>query len=195
MKLSNILHDIMMAFNAFELNQDSFSLGQLQSKEWLVDNMNVLASKDNIHYGNIFNLCGWYGLLPMMMWSKNVPYHTIKSFDVDESCKEIADKLNWEAIQDGKFKSFTKDIYDIDYSIPDTIINTACEHLQLHWFDKIPKGKTVILQSNDYFLGTGHINCMVSEDDFEDSYHLTNVLFKGTIKLQKYKRFMLIGVK
>ena len=36
--------------------------------------------------------------------------------------------------------------------VPNTIINTSCEHIVNfdEWYRKIPAGKLVILQSNDY---------------------------------------------
>ena len=72
-----------------------------------------------------------------------------------------------------QIKALEKDIMDIDYNsldwnfwstknnrmsytitdVPDTIINTSCEHIKDFdkWYAMIPKGKLVILQSNDYF--------------------------------------------
>ena len=43
---------------------------------------------------------------------------------------------------------------------PDTVINTSCEHIENfnEWYDKIPKGKIVILQTNNYF-DFEHVNC------------------------------------
>ena len=70
-----------------------------------------------------------------------------------------------------KFKAITQDIHNINYAghryttyrangeeqilynEPDTIINTSCEHIKDFnaWYNSIPDGKLVILQSNDFF--------------------------------------------
>ena len=53
--------------------------------------------------------------------------------------------------------------------VPDTIINTSCEHIHDFelWYNKIPKGKLIILQGNDYFELNEHVNCSADQDSFE----------------------------
>jgi len=216
MNLSKFLHDIMLANKKFDLNFDSFSIGQLQSKEWVVEIMKDVRMVKKIEYGTIFNLCGWYGILSAMLWVKDVPFSTIRSFDIDESCLEIADQINKTNSGDNwRFKAITKDIFNINFEgdtwqvwsnannrmchpitdVPDTIINTSCEHTNPSWFQNIPRGKIVILQSNDFLEGDGHVNCMTDLDEFKEVYPLTETWYDGSMKFPKYKRFMLIGVK
>ena len=78
---------------------------------------------------------------------------------------------------------------------PNVIINTSCEHTKDDWFKKIPKGLMVVLQSNDYLQGDGHINCCGDLRDFDASYTLTDTFYLGQKELEKYTRFMKIGIK
>jgi hypothetical protein len=113
------------------------------------------------------------------------------------------------------FKSSTQDILDINYNqhtysvkrsddticelidSPDTIINTSCEHIQdfSKWYNCIPNGKLVILQSNDYFEIDEHVNCSKSISQFSKSCPMRETLFEGELFLPKYTRFMKIGYK
>jgi hypothetical protein len=207
----------MLAVKEYELDFDSFSKGQLQSKEWLVEIMKDIqrTGKVDYDYGTIFILCGWYGILPAMIWLKDVKFVKIRSFDIDEKCKEIADRINRTNLQDSwRFQAVTKDIFDMNLSSsvyklysyakkewfdveekPDTIINTSCEHTGPGWFDSIPKGKFVVLQSNDFLDGAGHINCMADLEEFKETYPLSAILYDGSMTFPKYKRFMIMGVK
>jgi hypothetical protein len=80
---------------------------------------------------------------------------------------------------------------------PDTIINTSCEHLLdfVGWYSLIPDGKLVILQANDYHEVEEHVNTYNTVDEFSASAPMTNLLYKGELKLEKYTRFMLIGYR
>jgi hypothetical protein len=129
---------------------------------------------------------------------------------------DIAKVINkpW-VMEDWKFQASTQDIKDIDYSIhtfmvkradgstcqliesPDTIINTSCEHVNNfeEWYAKIPNGKLVILQCNDYVEIEEHVNCHETLQGFETQTPLEVELFSGTLQLDKYKRYMRIGYK
>ena len=79
--------------------------------------------------------------------------------------------------------------------VPDTIINTSCEHIEkfTEWFNAIPKGKLVALQTNNYFDLPEHVNCVKTLAEFKEQAPLSDVIFGGSLKLEKYTRFMLIG--
>jgi hypothetical protein len=80
---------------------------------------------------------------------------------------------------------------------PDTIINTSCEHIEnfAEWYAKIPDGKLVILQSNNFFDVQEHVNCVKDITEFSNMAPMSNTLYAGDLDLPKYKRFMLIGYK
>ena len=79
--------------------------------------------------------------------------------------------------------------------VPDTIINTSCEHIEkfTEWFNAILKDKLVVLQSNNYFEIDDHINCVKNITEFKQQAPLSNIIYEGELELEKYTRFMLIG--
>ena len=84
--------------------------------------------------------------------------------------------------------------------MPDTIINTSCEHIAnfSDWYSMIPKGKLVILQSNNFTDLQEHVNCSSSLKEFSESIHMSETLYEGELDLTDqggYIRFMKIGIK
>ena len=81
----------------------------------------------------------------------------------------------------------------------DTIINTSCEHLEpekfLGWWGSIPRGKCVVLQSNNYFEHEEHVNAVNNVDELMQAAPMQTVLYKGSMDTHLYTRFMVIGVK
>ena len=194
--------------------QDAFSLGQLESKRWLVD---TLKKTDSIYaLGTVFLCAGWYGTLASMLFDCGIDIRCIRSFDIDPSCGTIAETVNRQhVLNEWKFKATTDDISNVEFDnykyttlrkdgtgvelceSADTIINTSCEHIEnfAEWYAKIPKGRLVILQSNNYFELPEHINCVTDEDQFATQAPMQKVVFKGSMLLPKYKRFMIIGYR
>ena len=193
---------------------DALSWGQLKSKRWLVSEL----EKINEQLGTVFLCAGWYATLAAMLFQSKCSIEKIRSFDVDESCVTIADCINSDKVKNGWiFKAITQDIHDISYDIhtwqtwskannrmcypitdsPDTIINTSCEHIEnfADWYNKIPDGKLVVLQSNNYYEIEEHVNCVRSIEEFAVKAPMDNILYSGELDLPKYKRFMLIGFK
>lgn len=141
----------------------------------------------------------------------------IRSFDIDPTCAPIADAMNknpW-VVDDWQFKASTADMYMINYvdygyttlradgtsvmlrETPDVIINTSCEHLDHFddWWKLIPIEKLCALQSNNYFESPDHVNCVSSIDEFLQQTQFTKVLYSGELDLEKYTRYMIIGMK
>lgn len=191
---------------------DALSQGQLQSKQWLIRELEAL----DLPLGTVFLLAGWWGLLGSMMFESKLKFDKIRSFDLDPSCAPIADKINHSHVIDGwKFKASTADITALNYlkteyttkradgteaqllDIPNTLINTSCEHLKNFslWFRTIPNQKLLVLQSNDFFAHSDHVGAVKSLEEFERLAPLNEVLFRGELSLDGYNRFMLIGRK
>jgi hypothetical protein len=78
---------------------------------------------------------------------------------------------------------------------PDLIINTSCEHMNEDWYNNIPTGTVVCLQTNDYFENEQHSNCCRDLADAIDKYPMTEIYYSGEIDTQLYNRFMIIGEK
>jgi len=195
-------------------NADCFSRGQLESKLWLLTELGKL----NVELGTVFLCAGWYATLATMLFESDIKIDKVRSFDIDESCVDIAETFNkpW-FVDEWRFKSITQNIMDINYNqhvwqywsnannrmsypitdSPDTIINTSCEHIEnfQEWYDLIPDGKLVVLQSNNYYEIEEHVNCVRSIEEFAVKAPMDNILYSGELDLPKYKRFMLIGFK
>jgi len=198
--------------NEIEYDKDCFSRGQLKSKLWLVEEL----SKLNQSLGTVYLCAGWYSTLATMLFESKINVDKIRSFDIDESCVSIAEVMNKPWVLDKwKFKATTKDIHNINFNMhsyvtknskgeetkvvesPDTIINTSCEHIEnfAEWYNKIPKNKLVILQSNNYFEIEDHINCSKSLEEFSETAPMSNVLYEGRLDLGQYIRYMKIGIR
>jgi hypothetical protein len=205
----------MRKYKASEnFNTDCFSRGQLESKLWLINEL----TKCNLSLGTVFLCAGWYATLATMLFESGIDVDKIRSFDIDSTCVDIAEVFNKPWFVDGwRFKSITQNIMDIDYNehawecwsndnnrmshpitdSPDTIINTSCEHIENfeEWYAKIPYGKLVILQSNNFYEIDEHVNCVADIDEFIATAPMTTQLYAGELELPKYNRFMLIGIK
>jgi hypothetical protein len=188
---------------------DAFSIGQLKSKFWLIEHLPP-------NLGLVFICAGWYGTLAQFMFDRARDKFTkIRSFDIDDSCAEIADTMNRSRVIDGwQFKASTLNILDMKYpteyktyrangtsleliEMPDTIINTSCEHINNfnEWYNNIPQRTLLILQSNNFYEVLEHVNCSSSIEEFSKNTPMTEVLYEGELDLTKYKRFMKIGIK
>jgi microcystin degradation protein MlrC len=99
-----------------------------------------------------------------------------------------------EEIQ-GRFTAVTADMCAIEYRA-DIVINTSCEHITqeqyVQWLSHIPNTTTIVVQSNNYFDCSEHINCSNSLEEFVDKSNLT-VEYKGVYLTEKYSRYMIIG--
>jgi hypothetical protein len=193
---------------------DALSWGQLKSKRWLVSELEKL----NLDLGIIFLCAGWYATLAPLLFDSSCKIDKIRSFDIDGSCVAIADTINSNKVKENwKFKSVTDDIFNINYDthqwqawskannrmsykfieIPNTIINTSCEHIENFdtWYNLIPKNKIVILQTNNYIEIEDHVNCSIDLGEFRMQTPMTTILYEGELVLGKYTRYMRIGVK
>ena len=195
-----------------DFDKDCISRGQLQSKKWLVDELEKL----DLNLGTIFLCAGWYGSVVPLLVDKEIKFDKIRSFDIDPNVWKIAEIFNKQLVVDSwRFKAQTADIHDINYhkhvyetvksngekeklaDSPDTVINTSCEHIENfdQWYENIAPGTIVILQSNNYFDVDEHVNCKHDLQEFTQSAPMRECLYEGEIKLPLYKRFMKIGIK
>jgi len=190
---------------------DLFSKGQIESKRWLVNTVINL----NLDLGSVFLCAGWYGTLATFIFESGIPLTQIRSFDIDPICAGRADSFNRCWVIDGwKFKASTLNIHDMTYPLtyttirangteaglcetPNSVINTSCEHIDnfSKWYKKIPNGTLLILQSNNFFEISDHINCVKNNDEFALQTPMSVELFNDELELPAYKRFMRIGYK
>lgn len=167
--------------------RDALSDGQLFSKRWLISKMKEVLPANT---PKVAILGGWIGTLGLMMHAYDMDVD-ITSIDLDARANRIAMTLNY----DHKFKTLQSDMYEVDYSDYDIIINTSSEHIPdiEAWAKKIPEGKMVIVQNNNFEEGEGHVSCVRNSVELRTKLGLKEILFEGTIEFPQYRRFMLIG--
>lgn len=169
---------------------DAFWRGQMQSKEWLIENLLPLVnspSRIDIHGG-------WVGVLASMIFQSKIPARYICSVDIDPACEPIATMMNKHEEIDGKFRAITGDMCTVPVS-GNVIVNTSCEHITQEqyeiWLARLPKDSIVVLQSNNYDIPE-HVRIAQTLEEFKKQSHLTE-LWSGMLKTQLYTRWMIIG--
>lgn len=176
---------------------DFFSRGQVKSKNWLVDELLEIVDGS---VGNVVFYGGWYNLTAHFFFEK-FKANTIYSVDIDESVVEPSKKL----YETEKFIGITDSVENIIWENKnvvkpfndriDAVVNTSCEHMDNTWFDNLPKGTFVVLQSNNYFENSQHNNCCKTLEEAKQKYPMETIYYDGELDLQLYTRYMLIGVK
>jgi hypothetical protein len=172
---------------------DAFWSGQLKSKEWLIDNLN-----DYVDQASSIEICaGWVGVLASMLFQSDIPITHIASYDIDPTCKPIAEAMNRLEEMAGRFRASIVDISQPMHMSADVIINTSCEHLTQEQYDSwltfTPTNSTLVLQSNNYKIEE-HVRIADSLEEFKQQSRI-NVMWAGELEFPLYTRWMLIGTK
>lgn len=170
----------------------SFTKDLLLSKFWLCDKLRRSSMANRaIENGTILVLGSWYGNLGLVMLSALPDFKTMILVDKDPSCIRFSTWLYNRV--DPRLESRLQDANDVDYSEwqgPLLVINTSCNDMEDRgWFQRIPKGTVVALQSR-----SSHETL----DQFVARYPLQKTMYVGTLALSdpetSYKRFMKIGL-
>jgi len=183
--------------NYFLVHKDSFSSGQIDSKLWLCEQLELL----NIESNEINIYGGWYGLTAFLLLSrKKFKVKKIRSYDIDPNCELIADMINQNWVWKGwQFKAETKDCNTIS-STADLIINTSTEHFSsMLWWENISPGTIVVLQGNNMKHHEDHYSCVDSLEQFVSKFPVSELLYKGEMTFKYdtwgFSRYMIIGIK
>lgn len=187
-----------------ELEMDAFAHGQVASKLWLLEELEKISTQS---HPVVWILGGWYGLLNFLMGARDrLRPHLVRSFDIDPEVAPLAETINkhWE-IQEGRFRAITFNANELKFSTgefgpsPHIVVNTSCEHFEsLQWFENIPSGTLVALQSTD-MPHEQHTSGVLSLEEMRIKYAALNLLFSDEKEFRfpswSFRRFMLIGVK
>lgn len=175
---------------------------QITSKLWLVDSLRESAGTS---FRTVTILGGWFGVLgAILLHDRRLTIGRVVSIDLDPRCAPVAESLNATEVRAGRFEARTADMHMLEYprvdpaaTPPDLIVNTSCEHVEGFgdWYDQVPAGQLLALQSNDYAAIPDHVNCVPDLDTFREQAPLTQELFAGMQPHKRYRRFMLIGRK
>lgn len=196
------IQDVLFWMDAIRNSEDryrtleSFWKGQVNSKIWLINNLETVTVKQIDRY-KIAIYGGWNGVLASLLFNSNIPIDHITSIDIDPVCEEIATTVNKQQEIQGQFSAVTADM--CKYTIPaDIIINTSCEHVTQeqyeNWLDLQPDNAIFVIQSNNYFDLEEHIRCATDIDDFMRMSEI-KPFWRGEFETPKYTRYMIIGKK
>lgn len=188
-----------------KIDADAFSAGQIESKIWAAEQLELVVNKLNTGPLRMYVLGGWYSLLHFILSvRKNIDIEYCRSIDLDPIVSYNANKINnaWE-IKDWKFRAYPFDANKLEYTYDtdkiNCAINTSTEHFKSKfWFNLIPKGTLILLQGNDLQIAD-HVSRPESLKHFISTYQVTNLKFSGTMSFQfknmSYNRHMIIGIK
>ena len=202
---------------------DAFSRGQLRSKKWLIDMVTALEIDlgDTIYvcagwYG-VLSALMFERIDVKNIYSFDIDPSTDNPADTLNK-EYIMDNMRFKSfvndVRELKYESQTLPVNHYKYSdattfektstmheiaAPTCVINTSCEHIEDFdvWFSGIPKGTLVIMQNNNFVEHDDDtvVNTIGHEDAWSDKLNLSEVIFKGTLNLEKYDRYMVIGRK
>lgn len=188
---------------------DFLSRGQVKSKLWMVTELAKIVEGS---LGTVVFYGGWHNFMAHFLYD-NFDVDKIYSLDVDKNVLDTCITLYQEEHNADRFKSITCDVNKNTWNdkklavlditrqttlyIPNVtmVINTSCEHMDNTWFEELPSGTMVVLQTNDYFSNPQHSNCCENLQAAKEKYPMETFLYAGELDTHLYNRFMLIGIK
>lgn len=180
----------------FDVVRDSLSDGQTASKLWVV---NELSKFLNFEQKSVCVFGGWVGLL-CRFFIDLAGTKSIANVEIDGSLEKIN-----QCVMSGhhdKFRFINSDMYEFPYSDKqfDVYVNTSAEHIPSlkEWIEMLPSGKIICIQSNDYFSHPQHVSCVNNVGELENltrsAANVKDVVYRGTLELPIYNRFMVIAL-
>jgi SAM-dependent methyltransferase len=167
--------------------QGSFESGLILNKLWLIHELGKIQDQ----FSTIYILGSWYGNMSILLAKNNIPYDHIVNVDRDASVVREAQRIARILKIDDRIEPMVKDANRLDYRQLDQdglVINTSCHDMENQgWFDHIPAGVLVALQSR------GDV------DDDLSAYDLSRTLYQGSRSAEDpetdYTSLLRIGVK
>ena len=194
MIINEILTHLVNESSGYSL-KGSFTHDLIKSKVWLLDQLARIVPKVD----TIYVLGSWYGNLgvllaldPVIKYKQLINVETNQKFL--QASKRIHNKLGM-----GNAEYMLKDANDLDYrqlGQGGVVINTSLTDMPGQaWFDHIPEGTLVVMQSRDNDPG----NEAHSTQDIIERFPLSEIIYDGELKLEDpettYTRYMVIGIK
>lgn len=167
--------------------QGSFHSSLIFNKLWLLSELEQI--KD--HFGTIYILGSWYGNMSLLLARSSIAYDHIVNVDRDAELVRTGQAIAKKMGVADRIQSMATDVNDLDYRQLDSnglVINTSCHDIKTtRWFDRIPAGTMVALQSR------------TDVDDDLSSYRLSKLLYQGSRQLKdpetRYTSIVKIGIK
>jgi hypothetical protein len=192
--INEILTPLVNESSGYSL-EGSFTPDLIKSKVWLLDQLARIAPQ----VGTIYVLGSWYGNLGVLLaLDPMIQYKQLINVETDQKFLQASERIH-NHMGIGNTEYMLKDANDLDYrqlGRDGVVINTSLTDMQgQDWFDNIPAGTLVALQSRDHDPG----NEAHSTQDIIDRFPLSEIIYDGELKLQdpetRYTRYMVIGIK
>jgi hypothetical protein len=165
----------------------SFESGLILNKLWLLHELQKIQDQ----FSTIYILGSWYGNMSILLAKSEIQYDHIVNVDKDAAVMRRAHQISRVMGIDDRIEPMVRDANKLDYrqlNQDGLVINCSCHDMEnLGWFDHIPAGVLVALQSRD------------DVDDDLSEYNLSDTLYQGTRSAQDpetdYTSLLRIGVK
>mgnify|MGYP006268944379 FL=1 len=128
------------------------------------------------------------------------------SLEIDPMCVQMADDFNYTQHQNQwQFKSVLQDVNEVKYDDensfivgtrnlegenveiwlqPNLIINTSCEYMDDSWFESLPEGMFICLQTNDRTpVNKKHTNCVKNIKEAKKKYPMRTMYYLSLIHI------------
>jgi hypothetical protein len=165
----------------------------LKSKIWLCDELKDLGKTK---FSTIYVLGSWYGGMAVTLARCGIEFEKIINVDADK--QHIVVSHNVLSALGINVQSMQKDANTLNYKQLDRdslVINTSLNDIEgTDWFDRLPEGTLVALQSRNNANGRYD-----SLEEVDQEFFLSDTLVLDELTLEdpetQYQRFMKIGVK
>ena len=173
----------------------SFTRDLIASKVWLLTELARIAPQ----VGTIYVLGSWYGNLGVLLaLDPVIRYKQLINVETDKKFLQASRRIH-NHLGIGNTKYMLADSNTLDYRQlgPDgVVINTSLTDMPGQaWFNNIPAGTLVAMQSRDHDPG----NEAHSTQDIIDRFPLSEIIYDSRLKLQdpetEYTRYMVIGIR
>jgi len=172
---------------------DSFAPDLVKSKTWLADQLAQIKQD----FGTVYVLGSWYSNLGLILFQeRDIKFERMYNVDVNRASLQAGQELVKDLGVD--IQAIQANANYLTYNKPSLIINTSVNNIEnAGWFENIPLGTMVVLQSRN--RDPQAVNDCNSAAELSAQYPLTTVLYMDKLRLQNkqgsYARFMVIGVK
>ena len=165
----------------------SFDRGLIFNKLWLIHELAKI--KDT--FSTIYILGSWYGNLSILLARSDIDYKHIVNVDTDAKRVRQGQAIAKQMHVADRIEPMVADANELDYRQLDSnglVVNCSIHDMpNLGWFDHIPRGVMVALQSR------------TDVDHDIDSYALKPILYDGTKQLAdpetEYTSLLRIGIR
>jgi hypothetical protein len=192
--INEILTPLVNESSGYSL-KGSFTHDLIKSKVWLLTELARIAPD----VGTIYVLGSWYGNLGVLLaLDPVIRYKQLINVETDKKFLQTSERIH-DRLGMANTEYMLKDANDLDYQQlgrDGVVINTSLTDMPGQaWFDNIPAGTLVVMQSRDNDPG----NASHSTQNIIDRFPLSEIIYDGELRLQdpetEYTRYMVIGIK